>query len=1065
MAKQVRSARDRALVVAVLGLLLSAQGATLAGSRPLALDLVGKLNNDGTAVAGPEGYGNFDRPYDPEGAGGAYPAEFLPRDSLRIPGAPDASFVFPLAREGVVNNFTCEGQRFRLPPGRAVAAYLLGAGGKSGEKVIAKFYYEGGRQVEQLSFSDWLASAPEAGDTEALRLPYHYRVERSGPHRQSKSCALWLRKYNLNPKLKLRSLSFTYNQHVHIFAITLLCTDWTAEHSEYAERTAKSYQLLSGSVKSTYQRFVASVDGLRAQLAGLPAEVREKLSRQAQWVRTEVELAASRLPEDRLQLTARETEELEAAIRGAASDVRALLKLKNPFATRRGIVLNSYHSELDDTLQPYWLYVPKTYTGRQPFPLVVSLHGHGWYRPFQGYPREVEKERYKDQAIVLSPHGRGSIDYMLASEDDVIRCIEETGKDYNIDSDRVYLTGRSMGGTGTWNIGLKFPDVFAGLAPIAGNADSKAWERLWGWPKPDDSTIGKVKAVVSYAIDPVSHAENLANLPVFCLHGSDDPVVPTDHSRSMAQRVRGLKRDYPFIYREPKGAGHGAFTQQLIDEQRKWLLGQRRVAVPKRVCLRTMKLRHGQACWLKLEALAAPLQYANVVAEAEESGAVRITATGAMALTLDVPRSPAREAKTLSVKVNGASAYEGPAPADGRLTLVQSPEGVWRPGLPSPGLRKMANLEGPIEDAFLSPFVLAYGTSSDSLFDNRVAEAEARRLAGDWERMYGKPCRVKRDTEVTDEDIQRLNLVLYGGPRCNAVTARMAEGLPIRIEAGRVTLGDRTFSGDDVGVKFCFPNPLNPTRYAVVFAGTTWRGLYQIVNRFGNWFHWGPFDNRNWFDYGVFDDRTSSPETFLCFGFFDTNWQIDPRFQWAGYEKERQASQPRRLPSFASVAELPASSRGAGASTRTRLYLSDLLPAGIDQHKGVVSSDRSFQGRSLCVGTKPYEKGLGLRAPSCVELDIGGKFERFRAEVGVDLEGGTKLNRVRKDNEWIQFEVQGDDRCLYRSNWLQGDSPPCSIDVAVSGVKKLGLQVNGSSARWHLGSAAWGRARVTGKGW
>jgi len=622
-----------------------------------------------------------------------------------------------------------------------------------------------------------------------------------------------------------------------------------------------------------------------------------------------------------------------------------------------------------------------------------------------------------------------------------------------------------MGGTGTWNIGAKYPDIFAGLAPIAGNADSQVWERLWGWAKPDNSPIGRARAAVSYAVDPVSHAGNLFNVPVFNIHGSEDRVVPVEHSRSMARRVWELPKGYRFNYREPQGVGHGGFREELLEEQQRWLLEQRRDPLPKKVCLRTMKLRYGKAYWLRFESLEAPLKYATASGEADEAGHISLEVDGATCVSVDVSASPAFAAASLNVEVNGAVAYQGPAPDEGVLTLTRSAGDQWKAGARPAGIRKKSRLEGPIEDAFLSPFILVYGSHSQSAFGNMAAKSEADRFAADWERLFGKPCRMKRDTEVTAEDVDRFNLVLYGGPDCNLVTARIMGDLPIWIEGDLVRAGQRTFRGPDIGVKFCCPNPLNPTRYVVVFAGTTWRGLYQIVNRFGNWFHWGPFDNRNWFDYGIFDDRTSSPETFLLFGFFDSDWKIDPDWQWAGYDKVRDAVQPRRVPQFANVTDAPPHTKDEAASSRTRLYLSDLLPSLIDQHKGVANSDLSFRGQVLRVGASAQVKGLGVRGPSAVEYDIGGRFDRFEAEVGVDMEGAPELSKVRKLNEWIQFEVHGDGKVLYRSNWLQGDSPPCAINVPITGVKKLRLQVNGSWARWHLGSAAWGSARVVGKGW
>ena len=1033
--------------------------------KHLPLNLVEDLNNDGIVSAAAPADGNFDMPARPEATvGNAYPGELVPRAGawLKLEGCPDAQFLFPGKQPGVPNNFSCEGQRFKLPPGHYRAAFVLGAGDRPDQQALCTFYYEGKRQEETLALPNWLAPKPQTGGPASLVLPYHYSAEGQATKRKYEPCALWAKRFELDSTLPLRGLKFDYSTHVHVFAITLVCQDWSAEHSEYLSDTHKSYALLRGPVRAAFDGFVREAAELRSELAALPEGVQSRLPRQTQWVATEVDFVESLFPEKRIQLTAEETADSEDAIARARHDLRAIAKGRDPFAGRREIVLKSYHSVLDDTRQPYSLFVPKAYNGRKPWPLVVDLHGHGWYRPFQGYPpEEIEG------AIVLSPHGRGSIDYMLASEDDVLRCIEDVKKDYNVDPDRVCLTGRSMGGTGTWNLGVKFPDVFAALAPVAANADSRVWERLWKWPCPDDSpVIGKVKAAVAYSANPVEYADNLLNLPVFCVHGSDDRVVPVDHSRSMVQRVWQLPGRYYFNYQEPQWTSHGAVSDDLLDEQTLWLLEQKRVARPKRVHLKAMKLRYGKAYWLKLEALEAPLKYANASAEADESGKVEIEVQHVTALTLDLAASPAHKAGTLDVNVNAAPAFQGPCPAAGKLTLTRGADGKWQAGALPKGLVKKAGLEGPIEDAFLSPFVLVYGTGGPSAADRLVAKSEAERCAADWERLFGKPCRIEPDRAIDAAAIQQLHLVLYGGPESNCVTARvMRETLPVAVEAGRVRVGDKTYAGDDVGVKLCYPNPLNPERYVVVFAGTTWRGLYQIVNRFGNWFHWGPFDNRNWFDYGVFDDRTRSPETFLCFGFFDAQWRIDPESQWPGQESARQASRPRRMPQYASVAELPATSPDQQGSTRQRLYLSDLVPALIDQHKGVVNSDRSFQGNGLCVGRKAAAKGLGVRAPSEVTFEIDGRFQRFEAEAGVDLEGAEELTRVRKKMEWIQFEVYGDDKRLYRSDWLQGDSPACRISVPIAGVRELRLQVNGSSARWLIGSAAWGGARLEGGGW
>ena len=83
-----------------------------------------------------------------------------------------------------------------------------------------------------------------------------------------------------------------------------------------------------------------------------------------------------------------------------------------------------------------------------------------------------------------------------------------------------------------------------------------------------------------------------------------------------------------------------------------------------------------------------------------------------------------------------------------------------------------------------------------------------------------------------------------------------------------------------------------------------------------------------------------------------------------------------------------------------------------------------------------------------------------QALVGVDLEGQDQVSPARSWSEWIQFVVWGDKQRLYLSQWVHSLDDPLRIDIELEGATELGLEVRGSGARWLLGSAAWGEARV-----
>jgi predicted peptidase len=115
---------------------------------------------------------------------------------------------------------------------------------------------------------------------------------------------------------------------------------------------------------------------------------------------------------------------------------------------------------------------------------------------------------------------------------------------YRIDKDRVYLTGLSMGGYGTWALAAAHPEKFAAIAPICGGGNP-------------------------------AEAAKLARLPIWVFHGAKDPTVPIERSKEMVEAIKAAGGDAKFtIYPE---AGHDSWTETYNNpELYQWLLAQKR---------------------------------------------------------------------------------------------------------------------------------------------------------------------------------------------------------------------------------------------------------------------------------------------------------------------------------------------------------------------------------------------------------------------------------------------------------------------------------------------------------
>jgi predicted peptidase len=212
----------------------------------------------------------------------------------------------------------------------------------------------------------------------------------------------------------------------------------------------------------------------------------------------------------------------------------------NPTAMKPGQTARTFHLERKQVLAAdYLLFLPEGY-GNDPakrWPLILFLHGAGergtnvWDVTKHGPPK-IDTTLANFPFIVVSPQCPPG---KIWSDELVLALLDEVENQYPVDLHRVYLTGLSMGGYGTWSLGLSHPERFAAIAPISGGGDY---------------------------ITPLL-AENkdaLHSLPVWAFHGAKDPTVPVEESERMVNYMKklGLKEVKLTIYPD---AQHDCWTQ------------------------------------------------------------------------------------------------------------------------------------------------------------------------------------------------------------------------------------------------------------------------------------------------------------------------------------------------------------------------------------------------------------------------------------------------------------------------------------------------------------------------
>lgn len=196
----------------------------------------------------------------------------------------------------------------------------------------------------------------------------------------------------------------------------------------------------------------------------------------------------------------------------------------------------------------YLLYLPADYAkGDKKRPLMMFLHGAGERGDNPGLvkkhgpPKLIEQGKSFD-FIIVSPQCPNNV-WWPEQIDILISLLDEVEAKYRVDTDRVYLTGLSMGGFGTWRLAERYPQRFAAIAPICGGGEFYA-------------------------------AYRLKNVPVWAFHGAKDKVVPVEKSKEMVEAVNAAGGDAKLtVYPE---AEHDSWTQTYDNPQLyEWFLSHR----------------------------------------------------------------------------------------------------------------------------------------------------------------------------------------------------------------------------------------------------------------------------------------------------------------------------------------------------------------------------------------------------------------------------------------------------------------------------------------------------------
>ena len=584
---------------------------------------------------------------------------------------------------------------------------------------------------------------------------------------------------------------------------------------------------------------------------------------------------------------------------------KSLREGKAPWNTATGPVARGYLSKIDGSVQPYGIIVPSNFVPGLGLTHRLDLWWHGRGEKLTELSflngRLNDKNQFTPNGFVLHPYGRYCNANHFAGEIDTFEAVEHARKYYPIDVNRIVARGYSMGGAACWGYAVHYPGLWAAAAPGAGFSETPEFLRVF---QKETIKPNAWEKKLLHWYDCTDWAANLYNLPTIAFSNAEESQRQAAEIMAKAMLKENLYLTHilapgdKHAYPPPPKVKADLFGR--IDS----IVGKGRDPFPKRIKFTTYTLRYNSIRWVTVDGLDEHWEQARLDVEIRggrvlkgkgnggggggggEGGGggggasqdtVSVKTTNINAFTLAIPPGYCpfeNQARPMTVEIDGQEVDAPPVLSDRSWTShFRLAEGKWqqKPNNSDGQLRKRHGLQGPIDDAFMSSFVMVKPTGTP--INEKVGtwiDSEMKHAVDHWRRQFRGELKPIDDSAVDDKTIAGANLILWGDPQSNKVLAKIADKLPIKWDAKEgVFVGDRSLAVGNHVPALIFPNPLNPKKYVVLNSGFTFREYDYLNNarQIPRLPDWAILD--------IDQPRTSQrPAGIAAAGFFGERWEL-----------------------------------------------------------------------------------------------------------------------------------------------------------------------------------------------
>ena len=526
----------------------------------------------------------------------------------------------------------------------------------------------------------------------------------------------------------------------------------------------------------------------------------------------------------------------------------------------------TFISHIDGSLQ-YYAVTPQSAPAAGNAALFLSVHGAGVEAIGQAKAYKPKDWGNLVAATNRRPRGFNWEDWGRLDALEVL----EIGKErFKPDPQHIYLTGHSMGGHGTWFLGVTYPDKWAAIGACSGYPTLKGYGSADGLiPDSSSNPLEQMLLRSGNQSDVPRLASNYKPLGVYVLHGDADKTVSVNYARQMRKILGEFHTDLSY-YEYPNGEHW--FGDQSVDwkplfEFFKWHTLALDSAVDKIDFMTASPGISASFHWATIQQQASPLQYSRMqLLRNKVSRTISGTTENIRLLKLRLTGFGSGAPVTISL--DGSALSYTPKTAADSVFLLKGSAG-WAIGESPDAYQKGPDRYGTFKDAFNNNMVYVYGTTGTKE-ENEWSAGKARYDAETWYYRGNGAVDIVSDKEFSPAKYKERGVILFGNRNTNAAWKMLLDDCPIQVERNRITAGSRVWNGDDLSAYFVWPLKNSSIASIGVISGTGVKGM-KAAN--ANQYFAGASGFPDFMVYG-FNMLQSGAGELKMAGFFDNDWKL-----------------------------------------------------------------------------------------------------------------------------------------------------------------------------------------------